>query len=71
MSEKSANEWHIKNGIVCKTCKHRVDDENDFWTSGHFFYCNKQKTGSVSVGVTKGDGFCNEWEEKDDITAGV
>ena len=64
-------EMHVKNGIVCKNCKHRKDDVRDFWASGHFFYCVKQPSGAVPIGVTTGDGFCNEWEKKDDDQTGI
>ena len=64
-------DWHVRNGIVCKNCKHRMDKVSDFWTSGHFFYCEKQPSGAVPIGVTTGDGFCNEWEKKDDTETGL
>ena len=71
ITPESIREMHVKNGIICRNCKHRKDVVSDFWTSGHFFYCEKQPSGAVPVGVTTGDGFCNEWEKKDDDQTGI
>ena len=72
ITPENVKELHVRNGIICRNCKHWRDDVSDFWTSGHFTYCMKQRYGEVSIGVMNGDGFCNEWEKKTDvIEAGV
>ena len=68
---KTIKEMHVRSGIICKNCRHRIDNESDFWTNGHFYYCDLSAFGEVPLGVTTGEGFCNEWEKKDDDQTGI
>lgn len=61
---ETIKEMHVRSGIICSNCRHRIDAASDFWMDGHFFYCEKMRYGEVQLGVTTGDGFCNEWEVK-------